>query len=148
MPDDPLQVLKAITNRQTELIESTESLLKKCMQANYETENIEDEFIESQLKEANEVSDKQLSPELTQQVKDLQTQLFALNKDHLLKGVGEAMDHDDRKKNEESAFLKVFKMILSVLMFVGMAQYVFFGDKGGAPKKKDMRFMTEDSRTN
>jgi hypothetical protein len=72
-----------------------------------------------------------------------------LNKDHLLKGVGEAMDNDDRKKNEESAFIKVFKMILSVLMFVGMAQYVFFGDKGmgGAPKKKDMRFMTEDSRT-
>ena len=57
------------------------------------------------------------------------------------------MDHDDRKKNEESAFIKVFKMILSVLMFVGMAQYVFFGDKAGAPKKKDMRFMTEDSRT-
>ena len=41
------------------------------MQANYETEKIEDEFIESKLKEANEESDKQLSPELTQDVKDL-----------------------------------------------------------------------------
>lgn len=65
----------------------------------------------------------------------------------MLKGVGEAMDVDDKKKNEESAFLKVFKMIMSVMMLVGMAQYIFFGDKGMAPpKKKDMRFMTEDSR--
>jgi len=104
------------------------------MQANYETENIDDVFIDKQLKEANEESGKQISSELTRQVKELQTQLFALNTDHLLNGVGEAMDVDDKKKNEESAFIKVFKMILSVLMFVGMAQYVFFGDKAsGGP---------------
>ena len=66
------------------------------MKENYETEKIDDEFIDSKLREANEESDKQISPELTQQVKDFQTQLFALNKDHLLKGVGEAMDNDDK----------------------------------------------------
>ena len=70
------------------------------MQENYETDKIDDEFIVSKLKEANEESDKQISQELTQQVKDFQGQLFALNKDHLLKGVGEAMDNDEKNKND------------------------------------------------
>ena len=56
------------------------------------------------------------------------------------------MDIDDKKKNNESSFGKVFKIILSILMFVSIIQYVWLGKKPGAPAKKNMRFMTEDSR--
>ena len=56
------------------------------------------------------------------------------------------MDIDDKKKNSESAFVKVFKIILSIMMFVGIVQYAVFGSKGMKPGKKNMRMMTEDSR--
>lgn len=36
-PEDPLEILKAITNRQTELIATSEGILKKAMQENYFT---------------------------------------------------------------------------------------------------------------
>ena len=63
----------------------------------------------------------------------LQDNLFDLNKSYLLPGVGEAMDIDDKKKNSESAFVKIFKLILSILMMVSMAQYLMYGSKGLTP---------------
>ena len=81
-----------------------------------------------------------------QEIKTLQDGLFDLNKTYILPGVGEAMDIDDKKKNNESSFVKVFKYILSILMFVSLVQYAFFGTKHLKPDKKNMRFMTEDSR--
>lgn len=150
IPDDPLKLLRKIAARQTELIERAEEILKKCKIENYGKEDMDWEVV---LKEGKfgdgdgEIQEKQISEELTQEVKVLQTDLFNLNTEYLLKGVGEAMDYEDKKKNEESAFLKVFKMILSIMMFVGLAQYAFYGDKAPPkPQKKDMRFMTEDSR--
>ena len=98
------------------------------------------------LKENNEESDRQISEGLVSEVKVLQANLFDLNKSYLLPGVGEAMDIDDKKKNNESSFGKVFKIILSILMFVSIIQYAWLGKKPGAPGKKNMRFMTEDSR--
>ena len=98
------------------------------------------------LKENNEESDRQISEGLVSEVKVLQANLFDLNKSYLLPGVGEAMDIDDKKKNNESSFAKVFKIILSILMFVSLIQYAFLGSKGLKPAKKNMRMMTEDSR--
>ena len=56
-----------------------------------------------------------------------------MNTSFLLPGVGEAMDIDDKKKNSESSFTKVFKIILSILMFVSIAQYAIYGSKGFKP---------------
>lgn len=79
-------------------------------------------------------------------MKDLQTALFDLNQNYLLPGVGEAMDINDDKANSESAFVKVFKYILSALMLISLVQYAFLGGKPPGVDKRKMRMMTEDSR--
>lgn len=56
--------------------------------------------------------------------------------------MGEALDMEEKKKEGESAFVKIFKILLSCMMFIGVAKYAI----GGGPEKKDMRFMTENSR--
>ena len=130
-------------DRQKFLISESEGILKKCKIENF---GDADSDLKQVLKENNEESDKQISEGLVEEVKVLQANLFDLNKSYLLPGVGEAMDIDDKKKNNESSFAKVFKIILSILMFVSLIQYAFLGSKGLKPGKKNMRMMTEDSR--
>ena len=72
--------------------------------------------------------------------------IFALNKEFILPAVGEALDMEEKKKEGESAFTKIFKMLLSCLMFIGILKYAIGGSDGFKPEKKDMRFMTKDSR--
>ena len=91
--------------------------MKKCKLENFGDENVN---LSQVLKDNNEESDKQISDGLIAEVKTLQDNLFDLNHSYLLPGVGEAMDIDDKKKNSESSFTKVFKIILSILMFVSL----------------------------
>ena len=78
--------------------------------------------------------------EKRQQVDDLYVQLIEFNKNELCAGIGEALDNDDKKKNSESVFVKIFKMITGVGLLFAAINYVLFGPAGfKIPKYQNMQ---------
>jgi len=108
--DDPTAILTKICDRQQKIL--TEA----------------NDFLE-QLKEGGDAS--ALSKEAkNEKVTNLYNHLIEFNKNELCAGIGEALDNDDKKKNEESVFVKIFKMIMSVGLLFATANYLLFGPEG------------------
>ena len=84
--------------------------------------------------------DSHSNAEKRQQVDDLYLELIEFNKNELCAGIGEALDNDDKKKNETSVFVKIFKMIMSIGLLFAAINYVLFGPQGfKIPKYQNMQ---------
>ena len=71
---------------------------------------------------------------------ELYQQLIEFNKTELCAGIGEALDNDDKKKNDESIFVKIFKLIMGLGMLFAAINYVLFGPEGfKLPKYQNMQ---------
>ena len=102
--DDPTAILTKICDRQQLLITQANTLLEDI--------------------------DKYSDKEKREQVELLYSQLIVFNKNELCAGIGEALDNDDKKKNEESVFVKIFKLIMSLGLLFSAANYILFGPDG------------------
>ena len=66
--------------------------------------------------------------------------LMDFNKKELCAGLAESVDKQEDKKGEQSIFVKIFKMILSLTMLFGLVNYVLFGPEGfKMPKYQNMQ---------
>ena len=78
--------------------------------------------------------------EKRERVDHLYMELIEFNKNELCAGIGEALDNDDKKKNEESVFTKIFKMIMGVGLLFATVNYILFGPEGfKIPKYQNMK---------
>ena len=62
-------------------------------------------------------------------IKVLYEQIIDFNKVELAAGIAESMDSDDKKK-DQSIFVKIFKTIMSVSLFLALINYMLFGPAG------------------
>ena len=147
---DPLKLLSAIVGRQEELISEAEGLLKQIKLEKYGDAEVKLADVLKENNESKEEEEKEGKSEISQNIVDgvlkIQDGVFDLNKNFILPAVGEALDMEEQKKEGESAFVKIFKMLLSALMFIGILKYAIGGADGFKPDKKNMRMMTKDSR--
>lgn len=73
-------------------------------------------------------------------VESLYSHLIEFNKNELCAGIGEALDNDDKKNNEESVFVKIFKMVMTIGLLFATINYILFGPEGfKIPKYQNMK---------
>ena len=56
--------------------------------------------------------------------------LMDYNKNELCAGLSESLDKEKNKSNEQSIFVKIFKMVLSISIMFALINYVLFGPEG------------------
>ena len=56
--------------------------------------------------------------------------LISFNQVEMNAGIAETLNLDEKQKNEQSVFVKIFKMLLSISIFFAAINYIVFGPEG------------------
>ena len=103
-PDNPTALLTKICDKQQRIIFNAKLLLEN--------------------------SQKMGREERIERITGVYESLVDFNKNELCAGIGEALDVDDKKKEDTSIFVKIFKMLMSLSLLFGVANYILFGADG------------------
>mmetsp|Transcript_31276 Transcript_31276/g.36696 ORF Transcript_31276/g.36696 Transcript_31276/m.36696 type:complete len:224 (-) Transcript_31276:84-755(-) len=67
-------------------------------------------------------------------------EILSFNKVELATGIAESLDTDEKKTSEQSIFVKIFKMIMSISLLMAFLNYILFGPEGfKIPKYQNMQ---------
>jgi len=112
--DDPTALLTKIVERQEILIQEAKDLLSFSEKNN--------------MFQKDDTSDKK--DERRAKLEALYQSVQDFNQKELCNGIGEALDSDDKKKNEVGMCSKIFKTVLGLSFLLSGVNYALFGPAG------------------